>query len=87
MEGVANNVASLLKKQSDAVKHYRRLYTESQKEVKQLIEDNLFLQRLLATAIRDHTVVYRRDEGDKIPEFELDENIEGEMLIRLKGWK
>ncbi len=87
MEGVANNVASLLKKQSDAVKHYRRLYTESQKEVKQLIDDNLFLQRLLATAIRDHVVVYRPEEEKKIPEFKLDENIEGELIVALKGWK
>lgn len=87
MEGVANNVASLLKKQSDAAKYYQRLCVESRKKIKQLEEDNLFLQRLLATAIKDHTVVYRRDEGDKIPEFRLDENIEGEMLIMLKGWK
>lgn len=87
MENIANNVGALLKKQSEAVKYYHRLYTESQKEIKQLIEDNLFLQRLLATAIQGHVVVYRPEDEKKIPDFKLEENIEGELIVSLNGWK
>lgn len=66
-----------------------RLYRENQKlmkEVKQNREDIEFLKKCLYMALRQRSPIVIGKEFDNLekPEFEFDENISGEAILRIK---
>lgn len=51
---------------------------------RQLIEENKFLLAMLGEAIGNRTIVISEEVLERKPRFKVEENLEGDMIIRRK---
>lgn len=58
---------------------------EARKEIEELKKDMQDLERYLSEAIGRSTLVIRKSEQVVKPVFVLEENMSGDLLIRVKG--
>ena len=58
---------------------------EQEKRIAELEEDVAFLKNALAIALNENgrSIVYREKEVSKAPTFSIEENMSGEMIVRL----